>query len=800
MTSSVVQDTPLTVIDPPNGEEVPEIPESRVRDGWQAHAIFKRLVYDDWDADEKRAMIDYQIDGGLPYSPQVMQDAGRGEDANVNFMEAKSEDDLAMAPFIEMTTVSSTLWRITTKYGDKKDNTRWSQIISEKFTKMVRSWRAFNYFRQRLAQQFTRHGAGFDYYEDDLNWQWRSDGLSAFKMARNTESYADAIDYCICKRSMKVSELYKHIRDEDAANEIGRWNVDAVKIAMRYASRGMDRAVDNYSYEEWMKEAKENDIAIACRSQEVLVYHLWVQEYDGTVSHYIGLQDGVVVLQGDDSNKPMKENKKDSTSNAPEDMVGNGFLYAHRQRFPSFESAIIPFFYAIGTHATIHTIRGQGDMNYTPIAISNRARCSMLDSAKAAGMTFLQTETAGEAESFAYTQVGPFMLLPANAKVVPVQMPNTSAIMQPILQDMASLRAQISPSSTAQIAPPNGKQSKQPDTKYSIQAKQNRGGSLNSAALTQFFEPWSVQGEESYRRAVNPELRADDPGGKEAFEFRAACMAEGVPWEAMAYDQIEVNSERVIGNGSPEARQFAAEQINEMSTSFDPEGQYWAKFQALTAIPGVDAAAAQLFLGPAPGNRETDDDQFADLENALFSQGAQAKVLGVQNHWVHCEHHMELVKATDDAFNQQQLDGPGLVKVLAPALDNMLGHSEYLTKDKTKEKESATVRKFIQNYSGVLQQQQTKMLAEQRKAHEAQQGQAQQPGADPQAQMEMMHKAQLHQMDLQSKQMDLEMKQKEFNLKLSLQNQQARLHQSISDAKAAIDLARENADLNSTQV
>lgn len=795
---SVVQDTPLTVIDPPNGEIVPKIPESRVLDGWQAHSIYKRLVYDDWEADEKRGMIDYQIDGGLPYSPEVMANAGRGEDANVNFMEAKSEDDLAMAPFIEMTTVSSTLWRIMTKFGDTKDNTRWSQIISEKFTKMVRGWRAFNYFRQRLAQQFTRHGAGFDYYEDDLNWQWRSDGLSAFKMARNTESYADAIDYCICKRSMKVSELYKHIRDEESAKEIGRWNVDAVKIAMRYASRGMDRTIDSYSYEEWMKEAKENDIAIACRSEEVLVYHLWVQEYDGTVAHYIGLQDGVAVLQGDSSDKPIKENKKEGTSKAPEDMIGNGFLYAHRQRFPSFESAIIPFFYSIGTHATIHTIRGQGDMNYTPIAISNRARCSMLDSAKAAGMILLQCETAGDAETLAYTPVGPFLLIPANVKVQANQMPNTSGIMQPILSDMASLRAQISPASTAQIAPQGGKQSKQPDTKYSILAKQNRGGSLNSAALTQFFEPWSVQGEESYRRAVNPELREDDPGGKEAFKFRRDCMAEGVPWEAMLFDQVTVEAVRVIGNGSPEARQFAAEQIKEVSSSFDPEGQYQANFQYLTSIPGVDAATAKLLLGDSATPRETDDDQFADLENSLFSQGAQAKVLGVQNHWVHCEHHMELVKATDDAFNQQQLDGPGLVKVLAPALDNMLGHSEYLTKDKTKEKESGTVRKFIQNYSGVLQQQQTKMLAEQRKAHEDQQGQQQQ--GDPQAQMEMMHKAQLHQMDLQSKQMDMEMKQKEFNLKLSLQNQQARLHQSIADTKAAIDLARENADLNSTQV
>jgi hypothetical protein len=785
-------DTPTTVIEPANGADIPEIPESRVRDGWQAHAIFRRLEYDDWEADQKRGLIDYQIDGGLPYSPRVLADAGRGEDANVNFMEAKSEDDLAQTPFIEMTTVASILWRITTKFGDAKENKLWSQIISEKFTEMVRAWGAFNYFRQRLAQQFTRHGAGFAYFEDDINWKWRADGLSAFKLPKNTESYADAIDYCTCKRSLTVTQLYNPIRDEEAAREIGRWNVDAVKIALRTASKGANRDIYNYNWEEFLKDAKENNTALDGRAEEVLVYHLWCLEYDGTIAHYIGLQNGVALSRAEQTgSKPFAENKKEGTEKAPEDMVGNGFLYAHRQRFPSFESAIIPFYYAIGTHATVHSIRGQGDMNYTPIAIANRARCTLLDLAKASGMTMLQCETANDAETFAYTQVGPFLLMPANAKVQANALPDISQRMQPVLGEMAALRAQLSPSSTSQPAPPQNKTSKQPETKYSIQSKQHRGGALNSAILTMFFEPWERLGKEMYRRVSNPALREDDPGGKEAFAFRVACMSEDVPAEALLFENCKIEAVRVIGNGSPEARQFTAEQIKEFSSQLDPEGQYEANFQYLTSLPGVDANTAELLLGPGEP-RKPFDAQIADLENSLFSQGIQAKVTGEQNHWVHCQEHMELVKSTDDAFNQQQVDGPGLVKVLAPALDNMLGHSEYLTKDKTKEKESATVRKFIQNFSGVLQQQQTKMLAEQRRQTEQQQG-GQQPSLDD------AHKQQLHALKMQSAQMELENKQREFNMKLAIQQQEAHLRQTLADTKAAIDLAERNSELASTQ-
>jgi len=83
-----------------------KIPQSRVRDGWQAHAIFQKLVYDDRDSELARGRIDAQIDGLPPYSESVMKDAGRGEDANVNFREARAEDDLAQTPFIEMSTVT----------------------------------------------------------------------------------------------------------------------------------------------------------------------------------------------------------------------------------------------------------------------------------------------------------------------------------------------------------------------------------------------------------------------------------------------------------------------------------------------------------------------------------------------------------------------------------------------------------------------------------------------------------------------------------------------------------------------
>lgn len=762
-----------------------EIPQSRVRDGWQAHAIFQKLVYDDRDSELARGRIDAQIDGLPPYSESVMKDAGRGEDANVNFREARAEDDLAQTPFIEMSTVTPIIWRIKTKIGNVQEQKDRSAIMSEEFTKMVRGWgEDFDYYRERLAQQFTRHGAGFVYWEDEINWKWRADGFNAFKLPRNTESRSSAIPYCVCKRSISVTDLYAFVRNEELARKVGRWNVDAVKTAIRRAVVTNPSMLDTYSWEDFEREVKENDVEIGCRAEQIQIFHLWVTEYDGTVAHYIALQDGVAMIRGAIE---LPDKRKDKG-----DMIGNGFLYAHRQRFPSFASAVVPFFYAIGTHATVHTIRAQGEMNFAPISISNRTMCTLVDATRAGSLILMRAENASDVENFAYIQVGGFMVYSgANAKVEPVALPDVTSRILPLLNEMKSLRAQVSPN--ASVQPPQSGKSKQPETKYSIQAKQNRGSALSSAILTQWFGPFGRVGKEMFRRVMNPDLRQDLPGGKEAFAFRAACMAQGVPAEAMEFRNCEVEAVRVIGNGSPEARQYAQEQILELSDRFDEAGKKRAVKDAVGSIPGVDYQAAEDYVGPLEP-RQPIDAQIASTENSLFTLGASANVTGEQNHFVHCEVHQELVKQFIESFQQGEIEGQKLVSVIKPALDNMLRHLEFMAQDHSREKEAAQIRKFVQNSHGVLEQQENKAIAEMQRQQQAMQQQGGQQ--DPKQQREM----EAHAAKMQRMQQEAQMRQQEFNQRMALQNLEAKNRQRLADLKAARDTSLETAQLLSQGV
>lgn len=742
-------------------EGKPRIPEERIRDGAHAARIFSQLEREDDEAEWRRSNIDRLVDGDLPFDPEVLRDIGQSDRTNVNFKEGKAEEDAAQTPYIEMTTQTDILWRVKTGYGDERERIRWNQIISEEHTRIHREWGAdFHFYRLGLTQQFNRHGLAFLYWENELDWRWRTDGLSAFKIPRNTESRPSAIPYAVCKRSMPVNELYAFIRNERRAKEVGRWNVDAVKQAIVDCGTKTGRPFGNGAWEEFVREAKENDLSVGSTYQHVKLFHLWTKEFNDAMSHYICLQSG--------------------EAKTGEKMIGNGFLYRHRFRFPSLQRCIIPFAYGVGTHRTYHTIRGQGELNFGPISISNRLRCKGLDALAASVSVLLEVDTPADMENVGVTHVGPYLCV-RGGKINGTALPDVSSRVLPALRDMQMLRQNLTGSFQARAVTEEGTQER---TKYEVQAQQQQGSRLDSAAMTMFFEPWSQAGRETLRRLTNPKLRESDPGGREAFQFRLRCLKRGVPKEALE-DIVSVDAVRTIGNGSPQMRQYSSEKIWSYNGALDSVGRKEALRMVISSIPGVGYDNAALLIGPDEA-RTDHDDEFAELENNDFRQGQQVPVLSSQNHWTHCQRHAALVTATVQAFEQQQIGGDQLVPILSAALDNMLGHADYLNQDATRVQEARYVRKFCQNYGGTLQQQEQKLIAQQQREQDA--SAQQQPQMSPEDQ----RKWESHNLDIQIRQQEFAMRQREFEQRLAQLDQD----RHIKDVEAAAKLSEQTAKLN----
>lgn len=744
-----------------------KLPDERIRDAGHAHTIFSQMERDDELAAWKRSNLDELVDGGLPFDPQVLLDAGQGDRCNVNFKEAKAEEDAAQAPYIEMTTQTDILWRITSDYGDDREKVRFGQIMSEEHTRAHRQWgQDFHFYRLRLTQQFNRHGVGFLYWENEHDWRWRTDGLAAFKLPRDTESRPSAIPYACCKRSLPVNELYDFIKNERRAREVGRWNIEAVKQAICDAGTTSPRPFNRGAWEEFVRMAKENDILVGSTYQKVRLVHLWVREFNDTISHYIFLQNGAAKAEGK--------------------MIGDGFLYRHRARFERLEQCIIPFYYGVGTHGTVHSIRGQGELAFGPITISNRMRCGAIDSLKASTSILLESDSANDVQTAAQLYFGPFLVVPAG-KVSPQVMPDVSARFLPMLRDQQMLRQNLTGSFQARAITEQGTQER---TKYEVEAQQQQGHSLDSAALTLFMEPYSGAGRESLRRILNPKLREDDPGGREAFEFRKRCLKRGVPAEALDFDFIrDVQAVRTMGNGSPQMRQYSAEKVWSFNGAMDDYGRKEAFRDVLSSIPGVGWENAARYAG-SDVPRTTVDDEIAELENNDFRQGQKVQVLSNQNHWTHCQHHGQLVTESVQAFENQQLPAEQLVPTLSAALDNMLAHSGYLDRDATRTQEAAYVRKFLQQNNAILQQQGQKLFAEEQRLQEA----AQQQGAQEQD-PEQTRKWEAHQQDMEIRQQEFQMRAREFEQKLAMADYEAKHKHAERDLLDAVEIGRKTAQL-----
>lgn len=740
------------------------VPPRRVKDGEAAYAIYARLRQDDEGAAYQRAAIGNMVDGGKPYDDGILLDAGMGDATNVNFMEGKAEEDSSQTPYIELTSASEILWECHTAVGDEKQRWNDSMIVSREFSRMVREWDGepsdFTYYKLRLAQQYNRHGISFLYWDNEIDWRWRCDGLNNFRIPRDLESRPSAVPYATCDRWMSVTDLYGFIRDEENVRAMGRWNVEAVQQAIIDAGKGSSR---RNSWERFVQSSRENDIGACQDYDKVAVYHMWMKEFNNEISHYIGLQSGHVKKRG------MR-------------MIGNGFLYEHRFRFRSMQECIIPFTYGIGTHGTFHTIRGMGELNFGPIQISNRIRCKWLDSLKASISVLLEAETPSQAQDVGITHIGPYLVV-TGGKINPNTLPDTSERMLPALRDMQLLRQNITGSFQSRAISEGANDYR---TKYEIEAQQAQEGKLGASSMELFIEPWSKAGLQMYRRAVlNDTLREDDPGGKGAFEMIMRCLSQGVSMEALR-SVYKVEAVRLLGNGSPSARQYAAEKIWSLSGSFDEVGRHASLKDMVASIPGVGWQNADRYVGPETP-RNTADDSIAELENNDFRSGQSLQVDTFQNHWVHCQHHAPLVTELAQGMQTGQLDPQTGVVALRAVMDNMLAHSEQMNLDPSRVSQAAGIRKFLQNNSGVLQQMETKVLSDMRKQQQSQEQAAsgQEGGMDQETAMRLSRM----QLEIEEMQKENLRRQQEWELKMTkLQEDSDRRRMDAEQRRAERDL------------
>tara|TARA_R110002020_G_scaffold105974_2_gene246955 strand:- start:5717 stop:7960 length:2244 start_codon:yes stop_codon:yes gene_type:complete len=736
-----ISDLPLQTLN-----EAGAPPKSRLKDVKAATELFENLKRGDEGSAVNRTRVQAMFDGAAPYSETALRSSGQAFRCNLNFGEAEKFLESAMSAYVDLINSVETLVRVETVFGDPKQRVEWNRIMSEEYSFQLRKWPRFNYEYLNLCNHFVGHGVGINYFEDERSWHWRSSGLGDILIPRQTRATEDALEVAAAKRQMSVNELYKFVENPEVASELG-WDVKEVRKAITKATS------ESHSLDDWEKvqnEIKNNDLWSSAKAARVEVIHMWVKEFNGTVSHFITLP------SGDNSN----------------------FLYKRLGRYNSINEAFTFFTYGIGTNGTFHSIRGLGYKVYSHIQVSNRIRSQAIDNAMLAGAPMIQPDDERALENFAFNYFGPFAILPPNMKYVDKASPNTSQTMMPVLQDLAQLVQERAGQYSVSGALGKGDRKSQ----FEVAAHLEEAAKLNVTALNLFYNPWDRFHIEVARRFFNPEYIPTDSGGDSVMEFRERCFLRGVPLEALAaMDLKKTRSVRAVGNGSQAKRAVSLQQLNELAGVFDSEGRHNLFRDQVAALVGHDAA--DRYIPARPDQRIPVDTKVAQLENEHLLEGRPIDVFPNEIHIVHLDIHVPTLEELFLAVEQGQME---LVEAAVKAMsvfDHSMQHIENIQQDPMVADRVNEFNSRLQQVSELIINGQRQLAKMQREAQdspeagEGEEGAGEQPGADMEAQEKLIE----HRLKLQ-------MMQEKHEMEMMIKLQKAEQERQLSDAKSATNI------------
>ena len=712
-------------------------PRTRIKDARSAHAIFTAIRNADDASAIDRRKIQSMLDGEPPFSNSQLKALGQGYRANLNFGEAAGAMEVALSAYSDLVNSVDKLAQVKTSFGDASERVEWENIISEEFHRTLTDWDEFFYKQQLLAHQFVAYGVGFAYFDDNRNWQWGVSGLRDFRVPRGTAASDTKFEIATVERNYMAGELYQFIENPKVAAELG-WNVEETRRALLHSVE-----IGNATGRDWerlQEELKNNDLMYShARSKVIRCVHYFVKEFDGTISHYIGTRAG----DTDD------------------------FLFKKPSRFQHANEAFVLFSYGIGSNGLLHSIRGLGYKLFPFIQLSNRLRNAVVDGAMLSSALMIQPTTGEDISNLTLMYNGPLSVLPPGLNVVDRAAPNLAGNVLPIVRDLDNVRM----NNTGSYNPRQTVYDGGSRTATEVQAELAQQSILGTQAMNLYYVPWQKLLAEQFRRLATVKYRADEPGGREAIDFRKRVEARGVPWKAV--EQVyRVTAVRAVGAGSSGARLLAFNEFMQILPRFDEVGQRNLIRDRVAARVGYDQVDRYIPKGEI--ERIPVDAKIAELENDAMQGGRAVSVNPGENHAVHARVHLEDSIRFLQALQQNQVDPKVAVSYLQLQYPHTMAHLQQLASDPTRKSEVGAANEVLNQMREAIQNIGNQIAAQERRNAQMQGQMGGQQGIDPKLAAQ-----------LQKAQLDSQIKMEQAKLDQQLQMADSQQKMAIRDAEAA---------------
>lgn len=746
---------PLATLDEDSGDP----PESRAVSVAGVRQCITEIREAESTRSKRRAKVEWVIDGNHPVPPAEMERLNRRGDANINWRTAEGTVDAAKTPYYDLTFESERYVCIETDYGDDPQYWyEWSNVISDGFHRMLDDWDGFDIQSQLLDWQMCVHGVGLAMFEDTLDWRWKSKTMRDFLVRDDADADIDLLEEAAVPRALMPVQLYQLIKNEKVGSS--NWNVEMARAAIINAGPADYTKAFGNNWERWQDSIRTGDVAWNNKSHRIMVVDYLNKEFRGQITHCIVL---------DDTNtSALAKNRKNK--------VKDDFLYKKIDRFDDFCQVAIPFFFDVVKSGLWHETKGLGPKIRDFCEVENRLTNKTVDQAM---MGLAVVPKGGDDKTAMETiSVGGVTFFKPGTEFVKTDLAGN--LQGPILvkRDLQGMLSQNigqyrQPPSEVLDAPTLGQD----------QMKAQERAMLNRGAINRYLRSRDRLYREMYRRAVSGNLSKSDPGGKAAFEMRDWCMRNGVPKEAMAFENIcKIKAARAIGYGSPQMREITSQKILTIMPGIMGERERNNAWRMVVAPWVGQTNVDALFPRYGKSAGQVSDESFAVLENnALRMPNGQVQITSDQNPMIHSDIHTADVVGHISQVDQGQGNPMELFAHLTNAIPHIQQHLGMMMGDKTRGDAPEQKMAFIGKLINVRNQ-----LAQQIK--EAQQAQQEaQPQVDPAAVAEIIKAHGELQLKAQKQQFDMGLKKEKQDFNFALQDRKTAHNISLKTATAVAD-------------
>lgn len=723
-------------------------PKLRLTNPEDAYMIAATLVKAAIPRVEKGRMVRGLLDGNPPYAPSELRAAAQDWRANFNTLEGRSISSNAKTPYYDLFSSANPIIEVDLETDDSQ-RSMWNRVAAEEFHRFIYDFSCFEPNLWAMLDDFVIFNKGFftwphptDPYFKRMEW-WR------VMFPNGTGIDPDEWNLFAIRQYYTVTKLW-----ELAGGGSGPgWNKEAVVGAIRRATpmRPQSTQAQGIEIQQMLKDC---DVALSARSEVVRAVSIFVREYDGTWSWCMVEEDAAMTMMAENSPEPDPEVPR--------------FMFKRDRFFDDPRQVIAPFIFEV-EEGSINAFAGLGKYLYQLLRAKDRIEMGLLDGVILRQYPLLQPQDAASAQRAALMQIGPAHILAPGVNVVPSGLPSDSGAGLAALEHLDRLVE----SNTAIFKPRLEKPAGNPETATAVNLRFQNATVLTSSAVNRFYAQGDRWIAEVWRRAVADVPTSNRPGLKAAKAFQERCKAKGIPMDVLRTPPCSVRLTRVIGNGSPFARQQSVGALVAIAPEMGPRGRRNYQDDFVAAFAGGSKVERYFPKDDTLGVPDMNT-WVAEQENGYMNDdGSLPTITDGMDHRVHLSIHLTAMNsALEAAFNGGEL--PKVITFLQVAFQHATQHISYLSQSEQKEWIDA-LKPLEQAYDILVKQ-----FEQQQQAQQQNQQQQQEVMTDEQIQMLKVG-------------LDAQRKQQKQDFTMQQKAVQTRQGMAIADAKTASEISRKNA-------